>query len=238
VRLGFQGLTGAAYLEADYVDAQSNTPLEINWKPKYTYIPSTQSTITRISETVENIMKNLEKADFKEVATKLETALTAATRALQGVNMGKVGEQAENLLAEVRQTNHRLIQILKEPEIASILSDTSATMAAARQILESSEKPMQELISRLTSAASSLENLSRNLDRMSKDIPNDMKKLKNIVDCLHNLVSSQQANIETSIENLKAFTDDLQEMGDNIKRYPSLILLGDPPKPSNPGSKR
>ena len=34
VRLAAQGLTGVAYLEADYLDPERNPPLEIDWQPK------------------------------------------------------------------------------------------------------------------------------------------------------------------------------------------------------------
>jgi phospholipid/cholesterol/gamma-HCH transport system substrate-binding protein len=47
VRLAPQGLTGTAYLEADYLDPSQNPPLEIDWQPKYPYVPSARSKITQ-----------------------------------------------------------------------------------------------------------------------------------------------------------------------------------------------
>ena len=41
VRLSFQGLTGSAYLEMDYMDPKLYPPLDIDWKPVHCYIPST-----------------------------------------------------------------------------------------------------------------------------------------------------------------------------------------------------
>ena len=41
VRLASQGVTGAAYIEADYLDPARNPPLEIDWQPRYPYVPST-----------------------------------------------------------------------------------------------------------------------------------------------------------------------------------------------------
>ncbi|TMA65888.1 MAG: MCE family protein, partial [Deltaproteobacteria bacterium] len=42
IRIAPQGLTGVAYLEADYLDPERNPPLEIDWQPYYPYIPSTR----------------------------------------------------------------------------------------------------------------------------------------------------------------------------------------------------
>ncbi len=51
------------------------------------------------------------------------------------------------------------------------------------------------------------------------------------------MVSGNEENIEISIENLRAFTEDLRELSDTVKKYPSLILLGEPPEPVKPGNR-
>ena len=39
VRLASQGITGAAFLEADYIDPEKFPPMEIIWEPKTYYVP-------------------------------------------------------------------------------------------------------------------------------------------------------------------------------------------------------
>src|SRR5207245_10944787 len=63
VRLAPQGLTGQAYLEADYLNPKLNPPLEIDWRPKYPYVPSAQSKITQLSDAVEPILRNVDQLD-------------------------------------------------------------------------------------------------------------------------------------------------------------------------------
>ena len=75
IRLSFQGLTGTAHLEMDYMNPDRYKPLQIEWKPKYCYIPSAPSTIQRLSVAVDKILKNLESLDFKTIATNLNTSL-------------------------------------------------------------------------------------------------------------------------------------------------------------------
>ena len=48
-RLASQGITGVAYLEADYLDPERFPPMEIKWQPKTYYVPSVPSTISAIN---------------------------------------------------------------------------------------------------------------------------------------------------------------------------------------------
>jgi phospholipid/cholesterol/gamma-HCH transport system substrate-binding protein/paraquat-inducible protein B len=52
-RMAFQGVTGLAFLEADYLPAEQAPYLKIDWQPTYPYIPSAPSTITRYTEAEE-----------------------------------------------------------------------------------------------------------------------------------------------------------------------------------------
>ena len=53
------------------------------------------------------------------------------------------------MLAEVRETNRNIDQLLKEPQIKSFLTDASVSMARTRRILEKSEEPLSQLMGSL-----------------------------------------------------------------------------------------
>jgi hypothetical protein len=108
MRIGYQGVTGNAHLEMDYSDPGLNPPLEIDWKPKYTYIPSAPSTITRIGSAIDRIMRNLEKTNLEELIQQLEKSLKSLSEILSQSNIGAIGEQAQLLLSEVRETSRTL----------------------------------------------------------------------------------------------------------------------------------
>ena len=75
-RLASQGVTGAAYIEADYQDPARNPPLEIDWRPYYPYVPSSRSRITQLSDSVEKILRSMENIDVGRLVDGLEKSLT------------------------------------------------------------------------------------------------------------------------------------------------------------------
>lgn len=260
-RLGFQGLTGTPHLELDYVDTKSYLPLKIDWEPRHVYIPSVPSTITRVSVAVDRIMKSLEKINFEGLSEDLKKSLNGMSRAMESINLQgmaedlkkslnvlsktledldarKISDQAVALLAEVRETNRNIDQLLKEPEIKSFLTDASVSMARTRRIVEKSEEPLNQLMGSLKNASESIKALSHRVDSLSKDVPQSLSHLKRTLRRLDNITSGQQQNIQEAMENIRLITENIREITDNAKKYPSQVLFGTPPSPPETGDKR
>ncbi|MGD8513484.1 MAG: MlaD family protein [Deltaproteobacteria bacterium] len=231
VRLAFQGLTGAAYLEADYLDPQRNPPLIIDWIPRYSYIPSAPSTIARLSESLDGIMRNLEQIDVEKITDAVETSLNAFTKTAQGLDLQETNEQVQQLLTELSG----VAQLLKEGEIESILSDTSATMATARRIVEGSEPSLTEFPSALLEASKNIKELTKRLDAVSRDLPEALAKFRRVLHDVDHLLSNQQEDIELTIRNIRAASENFKELSENAKKYPSQVLFGEPPRRVHPG---
>jgi phospholipid/cholesterol/gamma-HCH transport system substrate-binding protein len=238
IKLSFQGLTGAAHLEMDYMDPKLNPFLKFEWKPRYCYIPSTSSTIRRFSDAVDKILRNFEGIDLKSIGENFNTSLKELTRILSRANMGKVSEQAEILLSELRETNRRVAKLLKDPKIDSLLPDAAATMAVARRIVEDTEKPMSQLLGTFKKVSADVEKLSTQLDSITNDTTDSVVHLKRILRQLDSLISDQQPDIETTLENIRLISENLKEITDNAKKYPSQFLFGEPPSRSNTGEKQ
>jgi len=237
IRLSFQGLTGAAHLEMDYMDPRSNPPLKIDWKPKYCYIPSASSTIRRLSDAVDKILKNFESIDLKNIGENLNTSLKDLNRALSRANLGKVGEQAETLLSELRETNRRVANLFKDPKIDTLLPDAAATMAAARRIVEDTEKPMSQLLDAFKKVSAGVEKLSTQLDSITNDTTESVVHLKRMLRQLDELISDEQPDIETAVENIRRISENLMEITENAKKYPSQVLFGEPPPHPKTGER-
>jgi phospholipid/cholesterol/gamma-HCH transport system substrate-binding protein/paraquat-inducible protein B len=126
VRLASQGITGAAYLEADYIDPEKFPPMQITWEPKTYYIPSVPSTITQFTESVEMILEKLEEINVKGITDGLEDTLSSMNKILDEVKMSKLTEQAGQLLAELRETNK---------EVKPLITDASETMDSVSEEL-------------------------------------------------------------------------------------------------------
>ena len=90
VRLASQGITGAAYLEADYLDdSEKHPPLEITWKPKTYYIPSVPSTITQFTESIDKILSKLEQINIDGITSGIEETLKDMTKTLEDLESGE-----------------------------------------------------------------------------------------------------------------------------------------------------
>ncbi len=232
VRLASQGLTGVAYLEADYLDPERNPPLEIDWQPKYPYIPSARSRIVQLSDSVESILQNFEQLDIPRLVTSVDRSLAAITKMAEGANVEKVGAQAYALLTEVRETNRQLKDLVASPELKSAVADAAAATSGARQIIERAEKPLDQMLADLPRAAESLERLAKRLDAVSADLPDTSGQLRQTVQRLNRLISSQQQDIEKTVDNLRSISENLKELTDDSRKYPSQVFFGAPPPPS------
>ncbi len=237
VRLAFQGVTGTAFLEADYLDPESYPPLEIDWEPKYPYVPSAPSTIARLGESVENILKHLEKVDFEKIAENMSNSLNVVTNTIEEANIQGIGKQAEELLAEVRETNRHIDRLITNGKVKSVITDASAATAAARRIMERSEKPVNEALTDLSEISKRMNSVAKRLEAVSNDLSETFVRWKRISRHLDDLISNQHPNLEKTVENMRMISENLREWSETAKRHPSQIIFGKPPPPSEPGRK-
>ena len=232
VRLASQGVTGAAYIEADYQDPARNPPLEIDWQPRYPYVPSTLSRITQLSESLEKILRSAENIDVGRLVGELEKSLLTITKVAEGANLDKLGGQANAFLTEVRDTNRQLKELIGSNDVKSVFKDTAAVASGARQIIERAQGPVNQMLADLPRAAESLERMVKRLDSVSADLPETSAQLRQTIQRLNRLIATQQQGIAATVENLQAISDDMKELTENSRKYPSQVLFGAPPTPS------
>ena len=232
VRLASQGLTGAAYIEADYQDPARNPPLEIDWHPRYPYVPSTLSRIAQLSESLEKILRSAEDIDVGRLVAGLEKSLLTITKVAEGANFDKLGGQANAFLTEVRDTNRQLRELIGSNEVKSALKDSAAAASGARQIIERAQGPVNQMLTDLPRAAESLERMVKRLDLVSADLPDTSAQLRQTVQRLNRLIATQQQGIAATVENLQAISNDMKELTESSRKYPSQVLFGAPPTPS------
>ena len=232
VRLAPQGLTGQAYLEADYLDPKRNPPLEIDWRPSYPYVPSAQSRITQFSDAVERILRNVEQIDIQRLIGTMENSLNTIDKLVEGANLDKISGQAVTLLAEVRDTNRQLRTLVSGPELRDAVKDAAVAAGTARQILERADQPLSQLIADLPRASESINRVVQRLDSVSANLPETGAELRQTLQRLNRLIAGQQRDIEKTVENLRSTSENMKEIIDNSKKYPSQILFGGPPPPS------
>ena len=148
VRLASQGITGAAFLEADYIDPEEFPPMEITWEPKTYYIPSVPSKITQLTESVETILEKLEEINVKGITDGLEETMSSMNKILDEVKMSKLAEQAGQLLVELRETNKKVMPLITDAsetmdsvseELPEILSQLKRTLRRFNNFVSNEE---------------------------------------------------------------------------------------------------
>ena len=232
IRIAPQGLTGVAYLEADYLEPERNPPLEIDWQPEYPYIPSTRSRITQLSEAVERILRNFSDIDIAQLSQTIDKSIVAITKLAENANLDKIGAQANALLNELRATNRQINTLVSNPELKTAVADVSASAGRARQILERAEKPINQMLTDLPQATESLNRLVKRLDSAANDLPQTSTELRQTIQRMNRLLANQQRDIEKTMDNLRAVSENMKEITENSKKYPSQVLFGAPPPPS------
>jgi paraquat-inducible protein B len=201
-RLTAQGVTGASYLEVDYLDPARFPPLPIDWTPEYPYIPSAPSVLSRLFSSVEDVFDQLEKIDFEKIAGDVDNLISSVDKKVDDLPLTLLGTNAVSLLVEVRESNQRVQKLLDGPEIKAVLTNASGAMAGLRRTMESAE------------LTNSLAQVQKTLRRMDE------------------LIAGKDNDLQVSLDNLRALTENLKELSENAKRFPAQVLFGEPPKPS------
>ncbi len=232
IRMAAQGLTGVAYLEADYLNPERNPPLPIDWRPRYPYIPSAQSRITQLSDAVERILRNIEGINIPQITTSIEKSLAAMTNLANSANLNKIGVQADALLKELRETNRQVAALVSNPDLKKAIADASATASGARQIVERAQKPVDQFLADMPQATESLNRLAKRLDAVANDLPQTSAELRQTIQRMNRLIANQQRDIEQTMSNLRAVSENLKEITENSKQYPAQTLFGGPPPPA------
>ncbi len=211
VRLAFQGVTGAAYLEADYLEAERAPWLSIDWQPAYPFLPSAPSTITRYSEAIDRILKNIEQINIPAIGAGLEKALTAMNGFMEKAQVGEISQQTVQLLTELRTTNRRLERIVSK----------AAT-------------PFNNMMQELPETVQNLNRLTAQLNALAGDLPENIAPLGSTLRRLNGLLAAEQQTIEETLDNIQQVSENLRDITDDARRYPAQMLLGAPPPPVEP----
>ena len=224
VRLAPQGITGTNYLEIDYVDPRTNPMLPISWQPDSLYIPSARSTVTQFVAAASDIVEHLRNIDLDATIANLNKLLINTNARIEAVDtaqlsqrsarvlskletkldqlpMDKLGADGAALLAELRQSNQRLAAILDDPALKRLPENADATVLQAKKLIED------------PNLASTIAHMQRTLARLDR------------------IIGGGESDLSTTLENMRQISDNLRDLTENAKRYPSAVLLGEPPPP-------
>ncbi|MCB1191884.1 MAG: MCE family protein [Leptospiraceae bacterium] len=169
VKLTTKGLTGTSFLEMDYVDKESNKPLEISWKPESIYVPSTQSTFTKIGASVDEFIKKLESANLEELALHIDELVVTINQAIKEANVSNLTKSGSSFVDELRQTNKAFQKILSSPgmqnapaQLSESLDNLSKSMKKLNGMLNDSNRDIHIAVENLRLVTEDLREVSSN----------------------------------------------------------------------------
>jgi len=156
VRVKSLSITGSSVVSLEYVPPDQNPEPPLRWRPRYYYIPSTQSQFTQILTAIEKTLRNVEKVDFDKLSRSLDANLGLIENALkkfEQVDVHSIGTNAVQLLASTRRTSDELQDFIK---------DARGTMKNMH--LESVGQNADTLLAGMTQSNERLKALLDNLD--------------------------------------------------------------------------
>lgn len=174
-KLSYQGITGIAFMETDYVDPEQNPPLSVPWVPKRIYVPSTPSLISSFTQAIDKIFRRLEKIDFESVLAKMKTTLETMDQAIRDAKIGEVRQSFVALTNEVRESNQQLGQLLKNAE--TIPSDFNAVITQLNETLEQVETLLAQHEPDIDTVLADVKTLLQNLRNLSERLEQDPAQL-------------------------------------------------------------
>jgi paraquat-inducible protein B len=206
LRLSTNILTGQGIVEADYVEPE-RFPVEIfPWKPEYPYIPSAPSTFTTLKDSVDRILRRLDKIETEKIATDLNTLLISVNQAVNDLEIAKVRSSFEELMNNTNQAIADANIAELSDEIKGLFTEARKTNQDLKTLLENPD-PRQDL-----------SNVAELVDR-----------LNTTVNQIDRLVQTQSPRILEILENFKQISDNLNRLTKRLEQNPSDLLLSQPP---------
>lgn len=185
VNLATQDLVGNVFLELNFTNPSKNPVLPISWTPKYTYIPSTPSTLSRFTDSIDAIFTSLSSIDFKKIADDFDDFTVTANTAVKQAQLGQLSKNINEALVQINKLAKQVNDVIQSPKskdlsdsiykdaklLESTLQQTSATMSQLNSLISrtnefsaSQQQTIIDTLSNLKQMSSSLQSLSTKVD--------------------------------------------------------------------------
>ena len=243
VHLAFKGLTGAAYLETDYLNR--GTPLDISWTPEHIYVPSRKSNIKRIGDAVNQMLDNLSDLNVKGIGANLASLVSALNEKANALDMKGISDQTEALLAELRTTNKKIAAVMDGERLDNIITDADTAFESLRGafgnlkgMIGDARSPVDNTLKHIETAsrdvADAAEGLPARLGELAAKLDTTLDALDRTSKLLEKTVWINADTIAKAVENFERTTENLNQLTLDLRKYPGRILLERPPEVNTP----
>ncbi len=162
-----QGITGTSILALEKLDPDSNPPPTIDYTPRYYYVPSAPGQFTRMLESIEKSLDNLQHVDLAGIGNGVTNALGATTRLvneLNLVNLQIISTNANAVLVQAKALVTNLQENVQSMKLESIGLNANDLLVELRQtntklqlvLNQVGTAPVQQTVGDLRTAAQNL----------------------------------------------------------------------------------
>lgn len=218
-RLASQGITGVAYIELDFVDAERFPVTTVPWTPRFAWIPAIPSTVSQVTTAAENVMRQLQDIDFAGLFANVNGLVADLRHQTEDGDVAKTLREASALLSELRG-------IAGGADIPGAVAELRATSAAVRGLVEAPE--IRQTLAALNATALELR-------RTTARLPGAVGQLQATVRAAGNTATDVQADLAPLLRDLRATTANLRETTEALRRSPSQSIWGAPPPQAGAG---
>ena len=205
-----QGITGLAYIELSF-NKNAGKPEQVPWTPHYVVIPSTPSTLTRVTDAVQHFLTDVESAKFGNTMQQVSGMIAALN---EEFTKGDARQALQN-------ANKLLLQMQAELKNA----DLPATTASLRTL--TSGKRTTAMLAKLDRSATAL-------SKASAQLPALIASSEKAVRTANDATASLTRQLQPIMRNMQQVSQNLDDLSQTLATNPSLVLRSRPPPPEYP----
>ena len=171
LKLSYQGITGIAYVEADF-DMGRYPPMKIGWEPKHIYIPSAPSMFVSFTQSIDRVFQRIDEIKFEELSESLKDTLDSIGTALKDARISKLREDLSGLIADLRETNRVVMGLMDESKgdqsqasIPETIAQLNTTLEHLDQFMLGQQSELEEIVTNFKRLSANLLELTANLKK-------------------------------------------------------------------------
>jgi phospholipid/cholesterol/gamma-HCH transport system substrate-binding protein/paraquat-inducible protein B len=226
------GLTGQQYLSLDFLDPQKHPPLQFQWTPKYTYLPSAPSSAGEIIAKAQTFLASLNGADIQTLGRNLNTLVSDLDTKLGQLPVDELTSRARDVLGSADATIKRVDGILAAAPLDHTLQKLDSVSGRLDALL--GDPALKQTLENVAVVSARLRKVADDgdLDRMVKGLDDTAERLDG-------LLGDNQYDVRVIVQDLRVTAENLRSLSETIKRYPAGAVVGGPPeKVRLPGSSQ
>ena len=165
-----QGITGTSILALEKLDPNSNPAPAIDYTPRYYYVPSAPAQFTRMLDSLQKSLGNLERLDLASIGNSLTNTLDSTTHLvhhLDQLDVQAISTNANALLVKAEDLVTNLQETVQHMELESVghnadqlLVELRESNAKLKLVLDhAGSAPLQQTVSEIRGAAQDLDDV-------------------------------------------------------------------------------